>query len=74
MLVQMIAIGEESGHMERMLDKAGVFFEEELRASLRAMMQLAEPTLILVVGLVVGSLVVAMYLPIFQLGSLTSIR
>lgn len=74
MLVQMIAIGEESGRMELMLDKAATFFEDELRASLRTLMQAAEPTLILLVGLVVGTLVVAMYLPIFQLGSLASIR
>jgi type IV pilus assembly protein PilC len=74
MLVQMIAIGEESGRMELMLDKAASFFEEELRTALRALMQAAEPTLILLVGVVVGTLVVAMYLPIFQLGSLASLR
>jgi type IV pilus assembly protein PilC len=70
MLVHMIEIGEESGRLEEMLHKATLFFEDELRGAVQSLMQAAEPLLVILVGLVVGTIVVALYLPIFQLGSL----
>jgi type IV pilus assembly protein PilC len=70
MLAHMIEIGEESGRLEEMLHKAALFFEEELRRALQTLMQAAEPLLVTLVGLVVGIFVVALYLPIFELGSL----
>lgn len=69
MVVQMVAIGEESGALEQMLGKVASFYEEEVDASVDALSSLLEPIIMCILGVLVGGLVVAMYLPIFKLGS-----
>jgi type II secretory pathway component PulF len=71
---EMIAVGETSGQLEEMLSKVGIFFEQELEEVLKTLHNVAEPVLILSIGLVVGTLVLAMYLPLFQLGQLTGVH
>lgn len=70
LLVQMAAIGEASGTLDQMLGKAASHYEEQVSQALDQLTGLLEPAIVLVLGVVVGGLVVAMYLPIFQLGSL----
>ncbi len=69
MMLQMVATGEESGELEKMLDKVAEFFETEVDNSIAIISSLVEPFLIIILGGIVGTLVVAMYLPIFQLGT-----
>ncbi len=69
MVVQMIAVGESTGALDAMLSKVADFYEDEVENAVNAMKQLIEPIMILVLGLLIGGLVVAMYLPIFKLGS-----
>lgn len=69
MVVQMIAIGEEAGSLDSMLAKVADFYEEEVDNAVDALSSLIEPMIMAVLGVVVGGLVVAMYLPIFKLGS-----
>ena len=68
-VVHMCAIGEESGTLEHMLSKPADHFEAEVEASLARVSSLMEPMLIGVLGLIVGVMVVALYLPIFELGN-----
>ncbi len=70
LLVQMTAIGEASGTLDQMLDKAASHYEDQVSQALDQLASLLEPAIVLVMGVLVGGLVVAMYLPIFQLGSL----
>ncbi|MBD1551009.1 type II secretion system F family protein [Pseudomonas typographi] len=67
--VQMTAIGEESGALDNMLDKVATYYEEEVDNSVANLTTLMEPLIMAVLGVLVGGLVIAMYLPIFQLGS-----
>jgi type IV pilus assembly protein PilC len=69
MAIQMIAIGEEAGSLELMLDKVASFYEEEVDNAVDNMSSLMEPMIMAVLGVLVGGLVIAMYLPIFQLGN-----
>jgi type IV pilus assembly protein PilC len=66
MVVQMIAVGEDSGAMETMLDKVGDFYEAEVEAMTKSLTSLIEPIMIVVLGSVIGFMVVALYMPIFQ--------
>jgi type IV pilus assembly protein PilC len=68
MLIQMCAIGEESGTLDDMLDKAAHHFETGVSRSVAQMSVLVEPFLMVLLGLLVGGMVLALYLPIFQLG------
>ncbi|HKS13248.1 MAG TPA: type II secretion system F family protein [Pseudomonas sp.] len=70
LLVQMCAIGESSGTLDTMLGRAASHYEDQVSQSLEQLTSLLEPAIVLVLGIVVGGLVVAMYLPIFQLGNL----
>ncbi|MDR6714419.1 type IV pilus assembly protein PilC [Pseudomonas hunanensis] len=70
LLVQLTAIGESSGTLDQMLAKAASHYEEQVSQALDQLTSLLEPAIVLVLGLLVGGLVIAMYLPIFQLGSL----
>lgn len=65
MLVQMVAVGEESGSLPEMLSRVSGFYEEEVASMSKALTSIIEPLLIIVVGCVVGFMVIAMYLPIF---------
>ena len=69
MVVQMLAIGEESGSIDKMLDKVADFFEEEVDNLVDNLSSLMEPFIMVILGTLVGGLVVAMYLPIFKLGA-----
>jgi type IV pilus assembly protein PilC len=68
MAVQMVAIGEESGALDSMLDKVATYYEEEVDNLVDNMTALMEPLIMSVLGVLVGGLIVAMYLPIFQMG------
>lgn len=70
MVTQMVSIGEESGSLDTMLDKVAGFFEEEVDDAVEGMTTLLEPIVVAVLGVLVGGLVLAMYLPIFKMGSL----
>lgn len=72
MVIQMVTIGEESGALDDMLSKVADFYEEEVDNAVDALSSLLEPLIMVVLGTVVGGLVVALYLPIFQLGSVVS--
>jgi len=69
MVVQMISIGEEAGSLEQMLDKSAAFYEESVDNAVDNLSSLLEPLIMVVLGTLVGGLVIAMYLPIFQLGN-----
>ena len=69
MVTQMVAIGEESGALDSMLGKVADFYEEEVDEAVAQLSSLMEPMIMVILGVVIGGLVVAMYLPIFKLGS-----
>jgi len=69
MVTQMVAIGEESGALDSMLGKVADFFEEEVDEAVASLSSLMEPLIMVVLGVLIGGLVIAMYLPIFKLGS-----
>lgn len=69
MAVQMTAIGEESGALDTMLDKVASYYEAEVDNAVDGLTALMEPLIMSVLGVLVGGLIIAMYLPIFQLGS-----
>jgi len=69
MVVQMVAIGEESGSLDHMLTKVADFFEEEVDNAVDALSSLLEPFIMVIIGTLVGGLVVAMYLPIFKMAA-----
>ncbi len=69
MVLQMTAIGEESGALDSMLSKVADFFEAEVDEAVDALASLMEPLIMVVLGGLIGGLVVAMYLPIFKMGS-----
>lgn len=70
MVVQMVSIGEESGQLDAMLGKVADFFEQEVDDAVSGLSQLLEPIIMVFLGTVIGGLIVAMYLPIFKLGSI----
>ncbi len=69
MVLQMSAIGEESGSLDHMLAKAAEFYEDEVDEMVKGLSTLMEPFIIVVLGVMIGGIVVSMYLPIFKLGS-----
>src|SRR5690606_8331471 len=69
MALQMTAIGEESGSLDGMLDKVATFYEAEVDNMVDGLTALMEPMIMAVLGVLVGGLIIAMYLPIFQLGA-----
>ena len=69
MAVQMTAIGEESGSLDEMLAKVATFYEDEVDNMVDGLTSLMEPLIMAVLGVLVGGLIIAMYLPIFQLGA-----
>jgi type IV pilus assembly protein PilC len=69
MVIQMVAIGEESGALDSMLSKVADFFEAEVDDAVAAISSLMEPVIMVVLGTLIGSMVVAMYLPIFKMGA-----
>ncbi len=69
MVIQMVAIGEESGQLDSMLGKVADFFEREVDDAVESLSSLMEPMIMAFLGIVIGGIVIAMYLPIFKLGS-----
>ena len=69
MVIQMSSIGEESGALDHMLAKAAEFYEEEVDDMVKGLSSLMEPIIIVILGTIIGGIVVAMYLPIFKIGS-----
>jgi type IV pilus assembly protein PilC len=67
MVVQMIAVGESTGAMDAMLQKIADFYEEEVDAAVAALTAMLEPLMMVVLGILLGGLIIAMYLPIFEL-------
>jgi len=68
MVIQMVSIGEESGALDAMLGKVADFFEAEVDDAVEAISSLMEPMIMVVLGVVIGGMVIAMYLPIFKIG------
>jgi type IV pilus assembly protein PilC len=69
MVIQMVAIGEESGALDSMLSKVADYFEQEVDDAVEALSSLMEPMIMVVLGTLIGGMVIAMYLPIFKLGA-----
>jgi type IV pilus assembly protein PilC len=72
MVVQMVAVGEETGALDEMLAKIAEFYDDEVDAAVEAMTAAIEPAMIVIMGVVVGGMLVAMYLPMFKLVSVIS--
>ena len=68
MVLQMCAIGEESGSLDGMLGKAAEFYEDEVDEAVKGLSSLMEPFIIVILGILIGGIVVSMYLPIFKIG------
>ena len=69
MVLQMTAIGEESGALDAMLSKVADFFEAEVDDAVASLASLMEPVIMVVLGVLIGGLVIAMYMPIFKMGA-----
>ena len=69
MVIQMVPIGEEAGSLDAMLSKVADFFEAEVDDAVEALSSLMEPMIMVVLGTLIGGMVIAMYLPIFKMGS-----
>jgi type IV pilus assembly protein PilC len=67
MVISMIAVGEQTGGLDEMLTKIADFYDDEVDAAVTALLSLLEPIMIVVLGVIVGGMVVAMYLPIFDM-------
>ncbi len=67
MVVQMIAVGEDSGSMEIMLSKIAEFYEAEVEATTKALTSLIEPLMIAFIGVIIGGMIIALYLPVFTI-------
>ena len=67
MVSQMVKIGEETGELEKMLGKIADFYEDEVDASIQSLTSIIEPIMMIAVGLMVGVIIIAMYLPMFKM-------
>jgi type IV pilus assembly protein PilC len=67
MVVQMMAVGEETGALDEMLDKIADFYDQEIAATVDALTSLIEPLLIIMMGIIVGGMIIALYLPMFNI-------
>jgi type IV pilus assembly protein PilC len=70
MVVQMIAVGEETGNLDIMLTKIADFYDQEVDVAVKGLTSMIEPIVIVVMGVVIGGIVIAMFIPMFELGSL----
>jgi type IV pilus assembly protein PilC len=70
MVIQMISVGEEAGALETMLSKIADFYDEEVDAAVDALTTAIEPLMTVIMGVGVGGLMIAMYLPMFKIGDL----
>ncbi len=67
MVTQMLAVGEETGNVDVMLEKVADFYDQEVEATVNALTSLLEPLLIVVLGSAVGAMVISLYLPMFKI-------
>jgi type IV pilus assembly protein PilC len=75
MVSQMIGVGEQTGAMDAMLSKIADFYEQEVDAAVANLLSLMEPAMILFLGVTIGTIVIAMYLPLFTLiGKLAGVK
>ena len=72
MVVQMLAVGEETGALDSMLNKVADYYEREVEDTVTALTSLIEPLLIVVMGVSVGAILIALYLPIFNIAGLVN--
>jgi type IV pilus assembly protein PilC len=72
MVIQMVAIGEETGNLDTMLSKIADFYDQEVDVAVKSLTSMIEPIIIVVMGAVIGFIVIAMFLPMFELGNLAS--
>ncbi|MBI4395842.1 MAG: type II secretion system F family protein [Elusimicrobia bacterium] len=70
MVVQMIAVGEETGNLDVMLTKIADFYDQEVDVSVKSLTSMIEPIVIVIMGVVIGGIVIAMFIPMFELGQL----
>ncbi|HMU76015.1 MAG TPA: type II secretion system F family protein, partial [Elusimicrobiota bacterium] len=70
MVVQMIAVGEETGNMDIMLNKIADFYDQEVDVAVKGLTSMIEPIVIVFMGIVIGGIVIAMFIPMFELGQL----
>jgi type IV pilus assembly protein PilC len=70
MVVQMIAVGEETGNLDTMLSKIADFYDQEVEVAVKGLTSMIEPIVIVLMGIVIGGIVIAMFIPMFELGSL----
>jgi type IV pilus assembly protein PilC len=68
-LLSLVATGEETGDMDKMLGKAATFYDKQLEAVIIRMTSLIEPILIVLIGIVIGTIIIVIYLPFFKMGS-----
>jgi len=72
MVVQMMAVGEDTGALDTMLGKVADFYDQEVEATTEQLTSLIEPLMIVVIGAIIGAMVIAMYMPIFSIFNLIS--
>ena len=70
MLVRMVAAGEQTGRVDTMMQKLAEFYNEEVETTLSGLASLIEPILIVIIGVIVGSIVICMFLPVFKMSEL----
>ena len=69
-MVNMVKVGEESGRIETSFEKLTLYYEEELENMIDGLIKLIEPLMIVVLGSIIGTIILALYLPVFNLGSI----
>jgi type IV pilus assembly protein PilC len=72
MVIQMIAIGEETGNLDTMLNKISDFYDQEVDVAVKSLTSMIEPLVMVGMGVVVGAIVLAMFLPMFEMSQLAS--
>jgi type IV pilus assembly protein PilC len=72
MVIQMISVGEETGNMDIMLHKIADFYDQEVEQSIKGLTSMIEPIVIVFMGILIGGIVIAMFVPMFELGNLAS--
>jgi type IV pilus assembly protein PilC len=72
MVVRMIAVGEQTGELEKMLTKIADFYDDQVDAAVSGLTSLIEPLIIAFLGVVIGSIVICMFLPIFKLSAVVA--
>jgi len=72
MVIQMISVGEETGSLDIMLSKIADFYDQEVDTAVKGLTSMIEPIIIVVMGLIIGTIVICMFMPMFELGSLAS--